>query len=65
MYYELHMRAEGDMRKDSIVERELFDAHIKDKYDVVAVFDDRPQMIRLWNLMGLKTFACADPYLEF
>lgn len=64
-YDELHMRSEGDMRKDSIVKRELFDNHIRDKYNVAAVFDDRPQMVRLWNLMGLKTFAVADPYLEF
>lgn len=65
VFDELYMRAEGDMRKDAIVKRELFDKHIRDKYNIVAVFDDRPQMIRLWNLMGLKTFACADPYLEF
>lgn len=64
-YNHLYMRAEGDMRKDSTVKRELFDKYIKDKYNVVAVFDDRPQMVRLWNLMGLKTFAVADPYLGF
>lgn len=64
-HHELHMRAEGDQRRDAIVKKELFDAQIRDRYNVVAVFDDRPQMVRLWNLMGLKTFACADPYLEF
>lgn len=64
-YDAFYMRAEGDMRKDAIVKRELFNKYIKDKYNVVAVFDDRPQMVRLWNLMGLKTFAVSDPYLEF
>lgn len=64
-YDHLYMRPEGDMRKDSIVKRELFDMNIRDKYNVVAVFDDRPQMIRLWNLLGLKTFCVSDPYLEF
>jgi hypothetical protein len=64
-YHKLLMRSEGDMRKDSIVKRELFDKHIRDKYNVVAVFDDRPQVVRTWHLLGLKVFAVADPYLEF
>jgi predicted kinase len=66
VYYDnLYMRSEGDMRKDSIIKRELFDNHIRDKYNVVCVIDDRPQVIRQWMLMGLKVINVGDPYKEF
>lgn len=61
----LYMRSEGDMRKDSIVKRELFDKHIRDKYNVVCVIDDRPQVCREWMRMGLKVISVGDPYKEF
>lgn len=52
----LHMRAAGDMRKDNIVKYELFNEHIRDKYDVLFVIDDRWQVCHLWLNMGLKVF---------
>lgn len=59
--YELHMRVEGDMRKDSIVKRELFDAHVAGKFNVFFVLDDRNQVVRLWrNELGLTTFQVND-----
>jgi len=64
-YNELHMRPQGDTRKDTEVKREMFDEHIRNKYNVLAVFDDRPCVVRMWLDMGLKVFACGNPYLEF
>lgn len=65
-YDHLFMRSEGDQRKDYIVKRELFDNHIRDKYDVLCVFDDRPQVVRnVWIPLGLKTITLGDPFLEF
>ncbi|WXW92667.1 polynucleotide kinase [Streptomyces phage Enygma] len=58
-FSELHMRAEGDMRKDSIVKQELFDQHIRDIYDVVAVYDDRQQVVDMWRAMGIDCFQVA------
>ncbi len=50
---DLLMRAPGDSRRDSIVKRELYEKHIKGKYNVVAVFDDRPSVIReCWQALG-------------
>lgn len=49
----LYTRVKGDKRRDSIVKREIYDQHIKDKYNVVAIFDDRPQVIReCWRALG-------------
>lgn len=48
-FKELYMRARGDIRKDSIVKKELFEKYIKDKYEVLAVFDDRNQVVDMWR----------------
>jgi predicted kinase len=58
-YVALYMRAVGDMRKDSIVKVELFDQHIRKFWDVVAVFDDRKQVVDMWRSIGLTVFQVA------
>lgn len=57
--YSLFMRATADMRKDSIVKRELFDAHIAGKYNVVFCLDDRNQVVDFWREIGLTAFQVA------
>ena len=54
--YELYMRSTGDQRKDSIVKRELFDTHVRGKYNVVFCLDDRNSIVQLWRSMGLSCF---------
>jgi predicted kinase len=58
-YVGLYMRAAGDMRKDSVVKRELFDRHIRKLWDVVCVFDDRAQVVAAWRELGLTVFQVA------
>lgn len=53
---EIFMRPEGDMRKDNIVKQELFDKHVRFNYNVVAVFDDRQQVVDMWRAMGVDCF---------
>ena len=53
-YNALYMRKSGDMRKDSVVKKELFEAHVKDQFYVQFVLDDRNQVVDLWRLeLGL------------
>ena len=59
-YDVLLMRPKGDMRKDFIVKNEIYDAHIKDKYNVLAIFDDRNQVVELWRSLGLPCLQVAD-----
>jgi predicted kinase len=54
--YELHMRPTGDSRKDAIVKRELFDANVANKYNVLFCLDDRDSIVLLWRTMGLSCF---------
>lgn len=56
IFDKLIMRKAGDDRKDDIIKQELFEEHIKDKYYVTALFDDRMRCVRLWKSMGL--FVC-------
>jgi predicted kinase len=55
----LHMRPAGDMRKDSVVKRELFDRHVRDHYDVRRVYDDRDQVVKAWREIGLTCLQVA------
>jgi hypothetical protein len=58
--FELFMRKTGDNRADEIVKHEIFDANIRDKYNAIAVFDDRPKVIRMWRSLGLTVFQMND-----
>lgn len=51
--FQLFMRADGDMRKDAVIKRELYEAHIVGKYNVHFVLDDRDQVVELWRSLGL------------
>lgn len=51
--YQLHMRKTGDSRKDAIIKKEIYDANIKDKLNVLFVLDDRNQVVDMWRDQGL------------
>lgn len=57
--YEFYMRDAGDQRKDSIVKRELFDVHVRNRFDVKFVLDDRNQVVDMWRAMGLRCLQVA------
>jgi hypothetical protein len=56
----LHMRRTGDSRKDSIVKKEIFERELKHAWHIVAVFDDRNQVVKMWRSLGLTVFQVAD-----
>lgn len=59
--YSLYMRVEDDQRKDSVIKRELFDAHVAGKYNVLFVLDDRNQVVNLWRReLGLTCYQVAE-----
>lgn len=63
---ELHMRKEGDFRRDSAIKEEILWTHLAHKYNIVAAIDDRPMMIRTWYELKIpNVISVADPYLEF
>lgn len=59
-YDGLFMREAGDMRKDSIIKREIYDREIKGKYNVLFILDDRNQVVDLWRRdLGLTCLQVA------
>jgi hypothetical protein len=59
-YFGLHMRKTGDMRRDSIVKNEMFDEHIRGKFNIDFVLDDRNQVVDLWRSLGLVCLQVAE-----
>jgi predicted kinase len=52
----LFMRANGDIRKDDRIKRELYETYIEKHYQVLFVLDDRPQVVRMWKELGIFVF---------
>lgn len=57
--FPLYMRSEGDVRKDSIVKRELFDQNVCGRHRILFVLDDRSQVVNMWRSIGLMCFQVA------
>jgi predicted kinase len=56
---ELFMRPTGDTRKDSILKKEIYDTHIKGKYNIKYVLDDRDSVVSMWREQGLTCLQVA------
>lgn len=63
--HQLFMRPAGNQEKDSIIKKRLFEENVKGKYFVEYVIDDRLQVCRMWNELGLNLLRVGDPDLEF
>lgn len=57
-YLELLMRPADRLQiNDAIIKRDLFDDHVRGKYNVEVVFDDRDRVVDMWrNQLGLPTY---------
>lgn len=61
-FSELYMRKATDLRKDSVIKREIYEQLIQPKFDVKFVLDDRLQVVNMWRRLGLKCLQVADGY---
>jgi predicted kinase len=53
-YDHIFIRKAGDYRKDSVIKKEIYENNLKDKFNVVAIYDDRDQVVAMWREMGIK-----------
>lgn len=58
--YQIFMRKDGDHRPDYQVKREIYETQIKDKYDVIGVFEDRDQCVQMWRDLGLQCYQVNE-----
>ncbi len=59
-YGRLFMRESSDNRPDNVIKLEIFDREIRERYNVVGVFDDRNRVVSMWRSLGLTVFQVAD-----
>ncbi len=55
-YDAFFIRPPGSNEKDYVIKENIYNNHIKGKYNVLGVFDDRDQVVHLWRHLGLTTF---------
>jgi phosphoglycolate phosphatase-like HAD superfamily hydrolase len=53
-YDELHMRATGDIRPDTVIKGEIL-ARLQERYEIRHAYDDNPAIIKLWTSHGITT----------
>jgi len=56
---DFYIRKAGDFRKDNIIKSEIYMDHIRPKYDVKFVIDDRDQVVEMWRSLGLRCLQVA------
>lgn len=59
-YNMLLMREKGNVEKDSIIKKRLFEDNIKGKFFVEYVLDDRNQVVDMWRSIGLTCLQVAE-----
>ena len=59
-FLSLFMRKNHDYRQDYIFKKEVYEKHIKDKFEIVGVFEDRDQCVAMWRSLGLTCFQVCD-----
>lgn len=64
-YSNLYMRKSGDFRKDTIVKEEIYRNLIEPNYSIIAVFDDRNSVTKMFRDLGLYVFNCNYRGIDF
>ncbi len=58
-YDYLFLRPGHDHRPDTVVKLEIFKKHIKDKFSIKFVLEDRQKVVDMWRGEGLVVLQCA------
>lgn len=51
--FELYMRPRNDSRQDNIIKEIILDFELQTRYDILCVFDDRDQVVKMWRDRGI------------
>lgn len=63
--YILLMRKDKDLRSDHIIKEELYNQYLKDQYNIIAVFEDRLRVSKMWHKLGLPLYRVGDPLASY
>lgn len=59
-YTKMYMRRTGDKRKSNIVKEDIYISMIRDKYNVLCVFEDRQQDLDMYRSHGLYSLVADN-----
>jgi predicted kinase len=59
-YNQLFMRKTDDIRKDTIIKKEIYENEIKGKYNVLFILDDRNSVVEMWRQEGLTCLQVQE-----
>ena len=51
--WELLMRDKNNFESDEVIKERIFHKEIEPKYNVLAIFDDRDKVVKMWRSLGL------------
>jgi hypothetical protein len=54
-----------DFRPDFIVKEELYFQKVEPYFDIQFAIDDRPQVLKMWQRLGIPTLAVGTPWIPF
>lgn len=54
-YDHFDIRPAGSTEKDAIIKKGMLES-VRDRYNVLGVFDDRDQVVEMWRSLGLRCF---------
>ena len=49
LFDELHMRDAGNFEKDTVIKKRMFEEHVRHRYNVLLVVDDRDSVVNMWR----------------
>ncbi len=65
VYYDILInRREGDFTPDQELKVRWYEEYIAPVYEVVAVFDDRNKVVKMWRQLGLTCCQVAEGFLD-
>jgi phosphoglycolate phosphatase-like HAD superfamily hydrolase len=59
-FEKLIMRKNKDFSRDDEAKEKLYEEHIKDKYEIEFVLDDRTRVVEMWRELGLKVLQVTE-----
>lgn len=58
--FRLFMRPDGDYKSDSELKPEIYHLHIRPRYNVQLIIDDRASVVKTWREMGFTVMQVAE-----
>jgi len=64
-YDELLMRPKDNWEKDNVIKKRIFNQNLLNRYNVICVYDDRLQVVKMWYELGIFCFNCNQGNKDF